>query len=118
MWVGARAHDEYADGAHAWAVQLMRFEAAPPPIELAQGGETEAFWAMLGGEAAAASRLPKYDGDYGVGTTPTIGSANSPFHTPISAPVRGASSFKCDAHKVARACAARRACGVVSTTAS
>ena len=72
IWSGEKAHPEYLDGAKSWAAQLVKFEAAPNPIEITQGSEPSAFWEMLNGEGPVPSRKPEYDKDYGVGTQPTI----------------------------------------------
>jgi hypothetical protein len=72
VWIGEKSHAEYAAGARAWAQQLVKFEHAPPPIEVLQGDEPAPFWEMLGGQGPVAARLPAYDKDYGVGTVPTI----------------------------------------------
>ena len=88
LWVGGRSHPEYTDGARAWARLLQRFEHAAAPSECAQGSEPAAFWEMLGGEGEVPPRLPAYDKDYGVGTTPTIPPPEVEVQMPvISAPL-------------------------------
>ena len=88
IWVGARAHPEYVEGARTWAKQLGRFERAVPPAEVAQGEEPPAFWSMLGGFGEVPDRLSAYDKDYGVGTTPTIRPPEIEVQMPvISAPL-------------------------------
>ncbi|KAL1524506.1 hypothetical protein AB1Y20_019400 [Prymnesium parvum] len=71
LWVGPRAHASYRSAAQHWCAQLQKFQSAPPPqLEMA-GSESAEFWALLGGQSSV-GKLSKYDGDYGVGTTPIL----------------------------------------------
>jgi len=89
VWHGERTQPEYVAAARAWCRQLERFERAPPSVEMQQGEESDVFWSMVERVGLMAGRLPTYDGDYGVGKTPSVTPTETVLSLPQAPPLPG-----------------------------